>query len=256
MKSTKGSTTKAKTTPKASSKKKPTGAPAKKKSSTNLNSRNRLETLNKAKNAKTAKAKPKPKPKSRSTKKPTTPRTATKKANTTKKTTKRASTSSIAAKQGNIKDKKPGIIKREKNLEKGKWEKGQSGNPKGRPKKVLTRFSQYGYSKQEVRDTFAALAGMTTKELDEIITDVESTVLEVLAAREFKRSTKKKGGYSSSAKNMVEMFADKAVQHKVLEIDANLKHHNLGNDELDEKIAKLSAKIAKDSPKKKPKPKK
>lgn len=200
------------------------------------------KSTTKAKTTKTSKAKQPTKARNKPTTKKAPPKT-TKSKGATKKVAKGGAKQPVNDVQAKNRQKSERLKEIGK---KTQFKPGQSGNPKGRPKKVLTRFSQFGYTKQEVRDTFSALAGMTSKELDVIILDEESTVLEILAAREFKKSTKKKGGYSSSAKGMVEMFADKAVQHKVLEIDANVKHHSLADDELDAKINKLKAKIVKD----------
>jgi hypothetical protein len=118
---------------------------------------------------------------------------------------------------------------------------GVSGNPKGRPKKVLSRFAELGYTKSGVRDTFNALGGMTKDELKKVVNDPKSTALEIIGAKEYLQNIKKStnGGYRSSTKSMVEMFADKATQRKIIEVDPNIKHSAKSDEELDKRIQEL-----------------
>ena len=78
------------------------------------------------------------------------------------------------------------------NLKKGvKFGEGQSIAGAGRPKKVLTKYKEMGYSKSQVRDTYAALAGMTKNELEVVVKDKEATALEVSISRAFLKAMAK-----------------------------------------------------------------
>jgi len=109
-----------------------------------------------------------------------------------------------------------------KNLEKRRsWEPGQSGNPNGRPKKVLTKYKDAGYSKSQVRDTFSAISGLTEKEICEILDDPDATILEKTIAKTYSMA-KKKGDYNA-IRSIIELFADKPTNHIEQNINARVK---------------------------------
>lgn len=65
-----------------------------------------------------------------------------------------------------------------KSLIKPRWKPGESGNPKGRPKKTLNHLKDLGYRKQEVIDTMEVMLAMTIEDLRHILADNGSTILQ------------------------------------------------------------------------------
>lgn len=51
------------------------------------------------------------------------------------------------------------------------FKKGQSGNPHGRPKKIITKLKDIGYSKDDINQTYMNMCGMTRQELEAIDKD-------------------------------------------------------------------------------------
>lgn len=76
------------------------------------------------------------------------------------------------------------------------WKKGQSGNPKGRPKKLLSKLKDKGYNKYEINWTIENLIAMTVDELKEVKKDKENTVLERIVATALLNSYKKGSLYA------------------------------------------------------------
>jgi hypothetical protein len=62
------------------------------------------------------------------------------------------------------------------------FQKGQSGNPAGRPKKFLTIFKEQGYKTTEIVDTFNALLACEEDELAKVADDPRATILEKTVA--------------------------------------------------------------------------
>lgn len=68
---------------------------------------------------------------------------------------------------------------------KTRFKPGQSGNPGGRPRKLLTiaaGLHQGGLSRSQLNDMIKALGGMTLNELKAVATDPKSLALEVAVA--------------------------------------------------------------------------
>jgi hypothetical protein len=55
---------------------------------------------------------------------------------------------------------------------------GQSGNPNGRPRKVVSTLTHLGYKKSEVNDTIQNMMALTQGELRQIYEDPNATILE------------------------------------------------------------------------------
>lgn len=82
------------------------------------------------------------------------------------------------------------------NIEPHKWEKGQSGNPKGRPRKYVSQLTDLGYKKSEINDTIQAMMAMTMDELKEVWENPKATILEKTIANAMRKSLEKGTLYS------------------------------------------------------------
>lgn len=82
------------------------------------------------------------------------------------------------------------------NEEKGQFKKGQSGNPKGRPKKFVTLLKEMGYKRSEINDTIQAMLAMDMEELKDVWDDKSATILEKTIASAMKKSIEKGSLYS------------------------------------------------------------
>ncbi len=123
------------------------------------------------------------------------------------------------------------------------YKPGTSGNPNGRPKKILTKYSDMGYSKSEVQTTCAALAGMTKSELEVAIKDKEATVLEASIGKAFLKAMDK--GEYKFIKDIIELFMPVGPKTAV-QVNQNItqNHDDLGEFDLsrlsDEQVKQLN----------------
>ena len=74
--------------------------------------------------------------------------------------------------------------------------KGQSGNPKGQPRKLASQLKLIGYTKAEAADTINSMLAMTMDELKQIFENQNSTILEKTIANALKKSLEKGSLYS------------------------------------------------------------
>lgn len=77
------------------------------------------------------------------------------------------------------------------NLKGHEFKPGHSGNPNGRPRKLVTKMKDEGYKRAEINDTIEALLAMTLDELEDVIANKDSTVLELAVAKSLKKSAEK-----------------------------------------------------------------
>jgi len=65
-----------------------------------------------------------------------------------------------------------------RNIVPPRWKPGESGNPKGRPKKPVLQMKIAGYKLAEINDTIQSMCSMTADELKKIWENPQATILE------------------------------------------------------------------------------
>lgn len=76
------------------------------------------------------------------------------------------------------------------------YTKGQTGNPKGRPRKFVCQLKDMGYNKQDINQTIENMMAMTLNELADIFKDDNCTILERTIANAMRKSLEKGTLYS------------------------------------------------------------
>ena len=76
------------------------------------------------------------------------------------------------------------------------WEKGESGNPNGRPRKYVSLLKESGYKLSEINDTIQSMMAMDLDELKTVWDNPRATVLEKTIANAMKKSLEKGSLYS------------------------------------------------------------
>lgn len=83
-----------------------------------------------------------------------------------------------------------------KNVENHKWQKGESGNPNGRPRKYVSLLKEQGYKLSEINDSIQAMMAMDLEELKQVWDNPKATVLEKTIANAMRKSLEKGSLYS------------------------------------------------------------
>jgi hypothetical protein len=77
-----------------------------------------------------------------------------------------------------------------------KFEKGESGNPNGRPKKYVSALKEQGYKNSEINDCILVMISMDLDELKEVWQNPRATILEKTIANALRKSLEKGSLYS------------------------------------------------------------
>jgi hypothetical protein len=78
------------------------------------------------------------------------------------------------------------------------YKPGQSGNPNGRPKKIVTKLKELGYSKDDINQTYMNMMAMNRQELEQIDKDKtgQYTIIEQIIAGSLTKAHDKNSLYN------------------------------------------------------------
>lgn len=69
-----------------------------------------------------------------------------------------------------------------------RWSKGESGNPAGRPRKMVSKMKMDGYKLTEINDTIQSMVSMNLQELKGVWDNPNATILEKTIAGALRKS--------------------------------------------------------------------
>lgn len=96
------------------------------------------------------------------------------------------------------------------------WQKGQSGNPNGRPRKFVCQLKEMGYNKQDINQTIENMMAMTLNELADVYKDDNATILERTIANAMRKSLEK--GTLYSLETLISRVHGKATEKQELTV--------------------------------------
>jgi len=76
------------------------------------------------------------------------------------------------------------------------FNKGESGNPNGRPRKYVSLLKEQGYKVSEINDTIQAMMAMEFEELKSVWDNPKATILEKTIAAAMRKSLERGSLYS------------------------------------------------------------
>lgn len=82
------------------------------------------------------------------------------------------------------------LIKQEHGGAVNQFEKGQSGNPNGRPRKYVSLLKEQGYKLSEINDTIQNMMAMDVSELQKVNENPKATIMEKTVAAAMIKSLK------------------------------------------------------------------
>jgi len=100
------------------------------------------------------------------------------------------------------------------------FKKGQSGNPKGQPRKLATQLKIIGYTKAEASKTIEAMLAMNLVELKEMFENPNSTILEKTIGAALKKSIEK--GNLDAINSLLDRTHGKPTDNQVLNHNGNI----------------------------------
>ena len=113
------------------------------------------------------------------------------------------------------------------------WQKGKSGNPAGKPKKLLTQLKALGYTRAEVANLINIMLSMRVAELRKIASADKCDMLERTIAKALVHSFDKGSLYSidnllsRSHGKPTEMLEVKAEENKVIIVQYGENHNSV-----------------------------
>ena len=112
------------------------------------------------------------------------------------------------------------------------WEKGESGNPKGRPKKLVPSMKMEGYKLPEINDTIQHIISMNHEQLKSVLDNPEATILEKTVANALVTSLKK--GTLENIETLLNRVYGKPKEKVEMETkgETNIKIQIIKNDNL------------------------
>lgn len=119
------------------------------------------------------------------------------------------------------------------------YQKGQTGNPNGRPRKFVCQLKDMGYNKQDINQTIENMMAMTLNELADIFKDEHATILERTIANAMRKSLEKGTLYSletliSRVHGVPTQTVNQTISEKPIfnGIDINVTKDNSSNEDI------------------------